>query len=88
MVNTGRMSVANAYPPSSWLPQGVVSVQNVAFDGSSVIRTLRDGTRFVAFGFGATDAAVVRAAAAVLGEMATFDDAQVTASEVIGPHHD
>ncbi len=31
---------------------------------------------------------VVRAAAAVLGEMATFDDAQVTASEVIGPHHD
>ena len=30
MVNTGRMSIANPYPPSPFLPQGGFSVQNVA----------------------------------------------------------
>jgi 3-(3-hydroxy-phenyl)propionate hydroxylase len=56
MVNTGRMSVANAYPPSHWLPQGATSVQNVAFDGTTVMRVLREGTRFVALWFGAPEA--------------------------------
>jgi 3-(3-hydroxy-phenyl)propionate hydroxylase len=38
MVNTGRMSLANPYPPSPFLPQGGYCVQNVPI-------TLPDGTR-------------------------------------------
>ena len=62
LVNTGRMSLANAYPPSPWAPEGARSVQNVAFDG-----TTRDapaspsGTRFLGLWFGA-DAATLAAA--------------------------
>jgi 3-(3-hydroxy-phenyl)propionate hydroxylase len=52
LVNTGRMSVPNAYPPSRWLPQGGRSVQNVAFDGTSVMRLLAEGTRFLGWWFG------------------------------------
>ena len=47
LVNTGRMSVPNVYPPSPRLPQGGRSLQNVAFDGTSVMRLLRDGTSFL-----------------------------------------
>jgi 3-(3-hydroxy-phenyl)propionate hydroxylase len=47
LVNTGRMSVANDYPTSRWLPDGGRSLQNIAFDGTSVSTLLRDGTRFV-----------------------------------------
>lgn len=52
LINTGRMSVANDYPASAWLPRGARSVQNVALnhaDGmpTSVMKLLRTGTRFV-----------------------------------------
>ena len=52
LINTGRMSVANDYPASAWLPHGARSVQNVSLvraDGTptSVMKLLRTGTRFV-----------------------------------------
>ena len=52
LINTGRMSVANDYPVSAWLPEGARSVQNVALvhaDGTptSVMKLLRSGTRFI-----------------------------------------
>lgn len=53
LVNTGRMSVANDYPPSSALPQGGRSLQNVAIalpDGSRstlVELAARVGTAFI-----------------------------------------
>ena len=52
LINTGRMSVANDYPASAWLPEGARSVQNVSLkhaDGTptSVIKLLRTGTRFI-----------------------------------------
>ncbi|HLL09576.1 MAG TPA: FAD-dependent oxidoreductase [Rubrivivax sp.] len=56
LVNTGRMSVANAYPPARCLPQGGRSVQNIALrwaDGrpTSVMQLLREGTRFIGLCF-------------------------------------
>ncbi|HEY4956307.1 MAG TPA: FAD-dependent monooxygenase [Caldimonas sp.] len=53
LANTGRMAQANAYPPSRWAPAGAQSLQNVAFDGTSVMRLLGDGTRFLALWIGA-----------------------------------
>ena len=47
LANTGRMAQANAYPPSPWAPGGARSVQNVAFDGTTLMRLLGDGTRFL-----------------------------------------
>lgn len=44
LANTGRMAQANAYPPSRWAPGGARSLQNVAFDGTTVMRLLADGT--------------------------------------------
>ena len=46
------MSVPNAYPPSRSLPQGGRSAQNVAFNGTSVMRLLGEGTRFLGLLFG------------------------------------
>ena len=59
LVNTGRMSVANDYPPSAWLPQGARTVQNLALqqaDGTRVtlMQMLREGTQFLALWFGPT----------------------------------
>jgi 3-(3-hydroxy-phenyl)propionate hydroxylase len=57
LVNTGRMSVANAYPPSRALPAGGRTVQNVALltaEGArtTVVDLARDaGTRFLGFVF-------------------------------------
>ncbi|MDB5821075.1 MAG: FAD-binding monooxygenase [Rhizobacter sp.] len=56
LINTGRMSVANDYPPSAWLPAGGTTVQNqplVFSDGRTgcLMDLLRDQTRFVAFWF-------------------------------------
>jgi 3-(3-hydroxy-phenyl)propionate hydroxylase len=57
LVNTGRMSVANAYPPSRALPAGARTVQNVRLrsaDGTpvTVVDLARDaGSRFLAFVF-------------------------------------
>jgi 3-(3-hydroxy-phenyl)propionate hydroxylase len=60
LVNTGRMSVANDYPPSRWLPGGGVTVQNMALRfgdgrGSSIVELLAGRPRGVWFAF---DAAV------------------------------
>jgi len=60
LVNTGRMSVANDYVVSRWLPRGGRSVQNIAFDGSSVMALLRDDTRFVGLWFSPDRAAAER----------------------------
>lgn len=66
LVNTGRMSVANAYPASAWLPQGSHTVQNMPLqfeDGrtSSVMKLLHEGTSFIGFWF-APDAATAATA--------------------------
>jgi 3-(3-hydroxy-phenyl)propionate hydroxylase len=50
LANTGRMAQANAYPPSPWAPGGARSLQNLAFDGTSVMQLLGDGTRFLGLG--------------------------------------
>ncbi|WP_295540051.1 FAD-dependent oxidoreductase [uncultured Pseudacidovorax sp.] len=52
LVNTGRMSVANDYPPSAWLPAGSRTVQNVPLtDGlgapASLTDLLRPGTHWL-----------------------------------------
>lgn len=62
LVNTGRMSVANAYPPSRWLPQGARTVQNVAFDGTSVMALLQGNSHGVALFFGAPAAGLAELA--------------------------
>jgi 3-(3-hydroxy-phenyl)propionate hydroxylase len=54
VANTGRMAQANAYPPSPWAPVGARSLQNVALDGTSVMRLLGDGTRFLGLWLGAS----------------------------------
>ena len=52
MVNTGRMSVPNPYPPSALLPEGAVSVQNLplTLDGAatSLATLLGEGTQALA----------------------------------------
>lgn len=67
LVNTGRMSVANDYPASAWLPHGARTVQNVPLkfvDGrtTSVMKLLRESTSFIGFWF-APDAAIAESAA-------------------------
>lgn len=56
MVNTGRMSVANAYLPAPHLPDGARTVQNVALqwaDGrdTTLMHLLSEGTRFLGIWF-------------------------------------
>lgn len=56
LVNTGRMSVANDYPSSKWLPQGARTVQNlrlknVAGGSTRLMALLQGGAQFVAFWF-------------------------------------
>ena len=56
LVNTGRMSVANDYPPSSCLPQGARSVQNLALQDRQGQTTplrhlLRQGTHCLGLWF-------------------------------------
>jgi len=53
LVNTGRMSVANAYPPSPCLPEGGCSVQNVPLAAAGdrpavLLQMLREGCHLVA----------------------------------------
>jgi len=54
IANTGRMAQANAYPPSPWAQAGAVSLQNVAVDGTTVMRLLGEGTRFLGLWLGAS----------------------------------
>ncbi|MFO1349673.1 MAG: FAD-dependent monooxygenase [Gammaproteobacteria bacterium] len=63
LVNTGRMCVANDYPPSPCLPQGGVSVQNAPLclpDGrpGGLMDLLADGTALIGVWFAPTDASV------------------------------
>ena len=58
LANTGRMAQANDYPPSPWAPQGARSLQNVAVAGTTVVRLLADGTRFLGLWLGASDAEI------------------------------
>lgn len=56
LVNTGRMSVANDYPPSRWLPQGARTVQNLPLTDAqgqptALMRLLREGTKLLALWF-------------------------------------
>jgi 3-(3-hydroxy-phenyl)propionate hydroxylase len=53
LANTGRMAQANVYPPSPWAKAGARSLQNVAFDGTSVMHLLGDGTCFLGLMVGA-----------------------------------
>ncbi|MSQ60233.1 MAG: FAD-binding monooxygenase [Betaproteobacteria bacterium] len=53
LVDTGRMSVANAYPVSRHLPQGARSVPNLPLPGGQALVDLfKEGTRFTAIAFG------------------------------------
>ena len=53
LVNTGRMSVANDYPPSRWLPEGGRTAQNVPpSTAPALMRLLAEGTRFLGLWFG------------------------------------
>ncbi len=58
LANTGRMAQANAYPPSPWAKDGARSVQNVAFDGTHLMRCLAGETRFLGLAIGADAAAL------------------------------
>lgn len=56
LVNTGRMSVANDYPPSACLPQGARSVQNLALQDrqgqtTPLMHLLRQGTHCLGLWF-------------------------------------
>lgn len=55
LANTGRMAQANDYPPSRWAPEGARSLQNVALPGTTVMRLLGEGTRFLGLWLGASD---------------------------------
>jgi 3-(3-hydroxy-phenyl)propionate hydroxylase len=52
------MAQANAYPPSAWAKQGSRSVQNVAFEGTHLMRCLSGDTRFLGLAVGADAAAL------------------------------
>jgi 3-(3-hydroxy-phenyl)propionate hydroxylase len=65
IANTGRMAQANAYPPSPWAAAGATSLQNVAGDGTTVMRLLGAGTRFLGLWLGASGDQV----AALSGEL-------------------
>lgn len=59
LVNTGRMSVANDYPPSTCLPQGARSVQNLTLpdrqgQATALMHLLRQGTHFLGLWFAPT----------------------------------
>ncbi|MDM0106123.1 FAD-dependent oxidoreductase [Variovorax sp. J22R24] len=70
LVNTGRMSVANEYPPAPHLPEGGRTVQNLPLrhlDGTTttLMELLSDGTQCLGLWFAPTRAQVAAAAAAV-----------------------
>jgi 3-(3-hydroxy-phenyl)propionate hydroxylase len=67
LANTGRMAQANAYPPSRWAKEGARSAQNVAFDGTTLMRSLAADTRLLGVAVGA-DAATL----ALLDELAAL----------------
>jgi 3-(3-hydroxy-phenyl)propionate hydroxylase len=79
--NTGRMAQANDYAPSRWAWDGARSVQNVAFDGTTVMQCLRDGTRFLVVAVGVEDAAAL----ARLNALASLWPAQFRSVDTASP---
>jgi 3-(3-hydroxy-phenyl)propionate hydroxylase len=78
-IDTGRMAVANAYPPSPWSEAGARSVQNVAFDGTTVARALGEGgTRFLGL-------VVARDAAPALAALAPLEARWPVAFRAVDP---
>lgn len=70
LVNTGRMSVANAYPASDWLPQGARTLQNLrldTMDGAStrLMALLQGSVQFLALWFAPTPEQLEQAQALV-----------------------
>lgn len=68
LVNTGRMSMANDYPPSACLPQGARSVQNLALPDrqgrpTALMHLLRQGTHCLGLWFAPTTGARAEAEA-------------------------
>jgi 3-(3-hydroxy-phenyl)propionate hydroxylase len=80
LANTGRMAQANAYPPSPWVREGSRSVQNVAFDGTNLMRCLGGETRFLGLAVGA-DALTL----ATLDELAALFPIDFRRIEPAGP---
>ncbi len=71
MVNTGRMSVANDYPASEWLPAGGKSLPNVPLvDGggrrTTLMALLRGTTRLLALHFASPEETAAGSAVAAL----------------------
>jgi len=60
LANTGRMAQANVYPPSPWAKDGGRPVQNVAFDGTTLMHCLAGATRFLGLAVGADAATLVQ----------------------------
>lgn len=72
LVNTGRMSVANDYPPSPWQPSGSRTVQNVPLadaqgQSTSIAALLRPGTHWLGLWHAPGPAQVDAALGAVAG---------------------
>lgn len=72
LVNTGRMSVANDYPPSPWQPSGSRTVQNVPLadaqgQSTSIAALLRPGTHWLGLWHAPEPAQVDAALGAVAG---------------------
>jgi 3-(3-hydroxy-phenyl)propionate hydroxylase len=80
IANTGRMAQANVYPPSPWAPAGATSLQNVAGDGTTVMRLLGAGTHFLGLWLGASRDQV----AALNGELGERWPIAVHASDADG----
>ncbi len=85
LANTGRMAQANVYPPSPWAKDGARPVQNVAFDGTTLVHCFLPGeTRFLGLAVGA-DAAKL----AQLDELAALfpvDFRRVDAASPLATH--
>src|SRR5664280_119408 len=84
LTNTGRMAQANAYPPSAWAEAGARSVQNVAFDGTTLMACLGEGTRFLGIAVGA-DAAML-AALEPIGSAWPIDFRGIDAASPLAAH--
>jgi 3-(3-hydroxy-phenyl)propionate hydroxylase len=82
--NTGRMAQANDYPASAWAEAGARSVQNVAFDGTTLMQCLREGTRFLGLVVGGGAGAVDRLCA--LGGRWPIDFRRIDAAGPLAAH--
>jgi 3-(3-hydroxy-phenyl)propionate hydroxylase len=82
LVNTGRMSVANAYPPAPHLPEGARSVQNLPLrwaDGhtTTLMQLLAEGSDCLGIWFAPTRAQVEALGALPLRLLAVGGDSSL-----------